>query len=255
MNKRRSDAVCTPQTLFDEIAMRPIDWPSKTINLERTSSIEYSHRPISGNVSVAELYHVNSKVSRGSLRYARASDLNLYEVRTEFLRRRAAAVQRRSPAILEHNAALRILLQRSSATKLVYFYAVEIYILLQNKMAVYEPITGNLEVIKELSTDDLNGVRGAARLIAPPNIPPFEGWYLFIVGNFARNEIMLGVRGYRRTLIEVGQVAESLMNSATELDIKVFAIYDFDDRVLEAALDVDGTERSVLVAFELEKGN
>jgi hypothetical protein len=130
-------------------------------------------------------------------------------------------------------------------------YAVEITVVEDGIVAFHEPVTRSLQIIKQLSGPDQDSLQRAVRLVAPPNLPPFNGIYLFVTGNFPRNEILFGTRGYRKTLIEAGQLVETVMSKATQLGLVTWPIYDFADRLLDSALEFDGTEQSVLVAFEI----
>jgi hypothetical protein len=51
----------TPKDLYEELLLSPIEWPLKTTRIQKHSVSDYRQRSLSPNVSVAELYHVNSK--------------------------------------------------------------------------------------------------------------------------------------------------------------------------------------------------
>ena len=60
--KRRTQLTITPQRLFNEALNTPLQWPWKTVRLERNSLQDYRQRPSTAHFSVAELYHENSKL-------------------------------------------------------------------------------------------------------------------------------------------------------------------------------------------------
>jgi hypothetical protein len=120
-------------------------------------------------------------------------------------------------------------------------------------MAIHEPLSDVLQVVKQLSDDELEMVQRAVRLTTAPTTPPHTGPHLFITGSFARNEIFLGQRGYRQTLLEAGQITQAIINSAMLLGLTARPIFEFDDRDLDLALEIDGVEESTLVAFEMKE--
>jgi hypothetical protein len=140
----------------------------------------------------------------------------------------------------------------AKAVPLDLFYAIELRVVSGDLMAIHEPLSDKLQVVKQLSTTELQSMCRAVRLMAPPNIVRHAGPFLFVVGNFPRNEIFLGERGYRRTLLEGGQIAQAVLNVAAQLALTTFLTYEFADRDLDIALELDGIEESTLVAFELK---
>jgi hypothetical protein len=253
MIRRRSDIGLNPQKLFSEMLRTPLDWPGKTIRLEKNSAHEYRHRSLSPSISAAELYHENSKLFPDMLRTLTASELDPYEFRREFIRRRSAAVRNAGTSVLKLDTGSRTLLSQIAKVSLAeLFYAIELRVVSGDLMAIHEPLSNTLQVVKQLSAGDLESMRRAIRLTAPPNIPPHTGAYLFIAGNFARNEILLGQRGYRHTLLEAGQLTQAVINGAAMLGLTTWPIYEFIDRDLDMALELDGIEESTLMAFELK---
>jgi hypothetical protein len=251
MNKRRSDTLLNSEKFFREVFLAPLDWPGRTIHLEKNSTHEYRHRSLSPKISMAELYHENSKLFPEMLHTLTASELNPYEFRQEFIRRRSNTVRNAGTSMLDLDLSWRGLLSQVAKTSLSEFYAIELCVVSADMMAIHEPLSDILQVVKQLSIGDLESIHRAVRLTSPFNIPPHTGPYLFIVGNFARNEIFLGQRGYRHTLLEAGQIAQAVMSSATHLGLTLWPIYEFADRDLDMALDIDGVEESTLIAFEL----
>ena len=117
MNRRRSDNVLTPQKLLNDVCMAPLDWPGKMISLERSSTDEYRHRSFLPNISTAELYHENSKLYPEMLNSLTATQLNPFEFRSEFMRRRSAAVRNAGTSTLRLEPGCRELLSQVAKTK------------------------------------------------------------------------------------------------------------------------------------------
>jgi hypothetical protein len=251
MVERRSDKIATTQSLLEESVRAPVDWPAKTVNLERDSLMDYRQRPMTGDVSVAELYHENSKLNARLLRQLRASKHDVHEFRASFLQRRADAVSRSGLENLEPRNSVRELLHRATSARSDDLYAVELAVLQDGVFAIHEPRSAALQIVKRLLPAESAALSRAVRLTAPPDLGAFGGIHLFLLANFARNEVLFGARGYRRTLIEAGQVAQRLTESAAQLRLSCWPVYDFADRDIDTALELDGTERSVLVAFEV----
>jgi hypothetical protein len=74
---------------------------------------------------------------------------------------------------------------------------------------------------------------------------------LFIVGFFGRDEMLLGPRGYRRTLLEAGRITQVVLEERRARGQPTYPVYEFADRDVEAAIELDGTEVGALVGFEL----
>jgi hypothetical protein len=251
MVARRSDKIASIQGFLEEVLAAPIDWPDKTVNLERDSLTQYRQRPMTGDPSIAELYHENSKLSPRLLPQLRAAKQDLGELREAFLHRRSVAVQGSGLENLLPLGRLADLLRTSVSADSADLYAVEVSVIQHGIHAVHEPRSGVLQIVKRLSPPELDALSEAIRLTAPPNLPAPGGIYIVLVGNFARNEILLGVRGYRRTLIEAGRVAQRIIESATHLGVAAWPVYEFFDRGVDAVLELDGTERGALIAFEI----
>lgn len=250
--KRRTDTPISAQKLFDELLYSSLLWPWKTVRLERNSLLDYQQRSISANVSVAELYHENSKLFPQMLSEVTVVRLQAEELRREFIHRRATT-SREDP-----NSGLNLDLQWhemftavTQTTAIELFYAIELRIVANGLLAVLEPASGRLQVVKQLSADDLNMLRHALRLMAAPEEPSHNGPLVFILGCFARNDMLFGPRGYRRTLLEAGQVTQAILQQAQHLGLSVLPLYEFTDRDVDAVLEADGTEEGTLVVFEL----
>ncbi len=78
---------------------------------------------------------------------------------------------------------------------------------------------------------------------------------MFLIGCFARNDLLWGARGYRRTLLSGGRIAERIAAIAFQVGLQTRIIYEFDDHRVDAAIDVDGVEEGTLAVIELRSEN
>src|SRR5438034_3819165 len=108
--RRRSDTPLDAQALFAALCQFQLDWPGKTVRLERNSLLDHQQRPVSPNVSVAELYHENSKLYPNMLGELAAARVKVKELRQAFIRRRAAVATRQPPEqSLDHHPVRQLL--------------------------------------------------------------------------------------------------------------------------------------------------
>jgi nitroreductase len=250
--RRRSDDQLDVQALFGQLSDSRLDWPGKTVQLERNSWLDYRQRPVSPNVSVAELYHENSKLYPNMLGELVATRVQVNDFRQEFVRRRAAAAAGRSPEPSLHRGCRRLLTAVSQVTGPDLSYALEVRVAADNLLATHEPATDALQIVKRLSTGDLARLRDALRLTAPPDVHS-PGPMVFLVGSFARNDILFGPRGYRRTLLEAGLVMARLLAEAERLGLGAVPILEFADREVDAVMEADGIEEGTVACLALSE--
>src|SRR6266540_4037657 len=67
MATRRNRPRYEPDDLLGLVLSAPLLWPGRTVRLERDSLLDCMGRSASAQVSVAELYHENSKLNRAHL--------------------------------------------------------------------------------------------------------------------------------------------------------------------------------------------
>lgn len=250
--KRRTETPLRPQQLFDQMLTAPLHWPWKTVRLERNSALDYRQRSMSARISVAELYHENSKLFPQMLSELTVSLTQADEFRGEFIQRRAFVVQASGTMDLELDQRWRDLLTSvAEATEFVLFYAVELRLVVGELLAIHEPVSDTLQIVKQLSTGDLDMLRQALRLMDNSEGPFPSGPLLLILGSFARNDVLFGPRGYRRTLLEAGRLAQEVVRQIERLGLEARPLYEFIDRDVDAVIEADGIEQSTLMAFEL----
>lgn len=249
--RRRTDDLTTSKKLFNEILYGPLHWPWKTVHLEHDSLIDYRQRPLSAEISLSELYHENSKLFPEMLPQLTSIRLRADEVRQEFLQRRAASFDSRSAVELSLESPWRELLTMlRRAIQIELFYAVEIRVVRDAVLAVYEPLMDGCYIVKHLSAEDRDRLNRALSLFAPGEVPMLERPTWFLLASFARNEILFGRRGYRRTLLEAGQVADAIQQQAKGLGLALRPVCEFTDRDLDAVMEADGIEEGTIMAFQ-----
>lgn len=251
MVQRRSEGRSAPQKFLDEVRYFALDWPGKTVSLERRSLDDYCQRSVSGRLSVAEFYHENSKLFREMLPELAATRTDTNGVKLEFLRRRSASVNAALHSISSLPATYRELL--SSVSKSIdpaLHYSMEMRMLADGVLAVHEPLLDTLYAIKRVTPMELDALAEALEPIEGPKVPWKREPVLFVVGSFAHNDLLYGQRGYRRTLLEIGRVTDRLLQEAERLGLKVKLRLEFMDRAIDALLEADGIEEGVVAALE-----
>jgi len=215
--------------------------------------VDFRHRPMAAHVSVSELYHENSKLFPEMLSELTATFSHVDAIRREFVQRRAIVARATGTARFEVDQRYCDLLEGVARTiPLELFYAVELRVISGVLLAAYEPISNMLQVVKRLSPGDLDVLRHAMQLMNTSDAPFLTGAVLLILGSFARNDILFGPRGYRRTLLEAGRVAQAVVVNAEGQGLKARVIYEFIDRELDLLMEADGIEQGTLMVIELD---
>jgi len=253
MNRRARDRLTTHK-VFDEVVFSSLDWPWKTVRLEHDTLQDYSQRSSSAIISLAELYHENSKLFTQKLPDLAATRIDSDQLRRGFLERRSSAVVN-VPEVnvtVECRKMLSAIVHASSAE---LFYAIELRLATENMLLFHEPVSDKLQLLKRISADERIRVRNALRLLAPHDEREHTGPVLFVVGNFARNDLLFGSRGYRRTLIDAGRVTQGVLAIARQVGLAARLRTEFADRDLDLVVEADGVEEGVVIAIELESTN
>jgi hypothetical protein len=254
VNSRDAAGGISPGQFMSEVLNLPLDWPYKRVELGSLSHHRYRQRPLSRNVAIAELYHENSKLFAERLPELAADLIDPGALRSEFVRRRSVgrAGERLRP--LELEARHRSILATASSPEPILSYAVELRVLQGEEIGLHEPVNDTLPIVRRLTRGDLAELTEALHLIVGTGEPLPDGPIVFVIGCFARNDVLWGPRGYRRTLLDAGMLAGRVLEAARQSGLSPRAIYEFDDHRVDAALDVDGVEEGTLVAIELEVG-
>lgn len=233
--RRRHGRALEVQDVFEAALYARLPWPGKSTRLERDSLRDLVERSVSAQVSVAELYHENSKLFPARAAELVASTVDVAAFRHELVRRRTAT--RSTLPAYELDGPLRTLL--TSVAREVdpeLFYALELRAVVDGTVLLHEPGRDVLIGVKALGAED---DVGKARL--------------FVVASFARNELLFGARGYRHTLLDAGRLVQQVVPLAPRAGLQATLSFDFDDWKVNAALEADGVEEGALVAIELEE--
>lgn len=249
---RRSRFAYTPDDLLSATLGAPLLWPGRTIRVSRDSLIDYMNRGGSPQVAVSELYHENSKMTRVQLPELAFSAVDVPGVRLEFARRRAA---RAAPTAGAEVDAWTALADQAFAASPDLFYALELRLVSDGKVFAYEPGAG-MAVISQLAADDEQAFVDAVRLAevsadADASVLSPDAGVVVLLGTFGRNEVLFGVRGYRRTLLEAGQLSQEIARIARQSGRAVRVRFEFADREIDLLMEADGVEQSALVAIEV----
>jgi hypothetical protein len=246
---RRSQPQYSAEDLMQAALFTPLLWPGRTIRLERNSLLDYRNRSTSGQQSPAEIYHENSKLCPRILTELVISAADEAQVRREYLRRRAA-VAASSPRV-EAAGPWPDLLRPIAESSLPLFYAVELRLLVGDLLLVYEPAANSCQLAKRLTAAESELLDAALSLLQAGGRPEEDQAVALVLGCFARNDLLLGPRGYRRTLLEAGQMAQELLRQAERSGLGAEVVYEFTDRDVDLVLEADGIEQSTLLAVRL----
>jgi len=255
MIRRRSISPLTPQQFFNEVLLSSLFWPNKTVRLERHSTIDYRHRSLSSQISISELYHENSKLFPQMLPQLTATVSQTDAIRDEFVRRRAIVVAASGTEPFPLEPSYReLVIEISRTTPKELFYAVDIRVVAGGLAAVFEPINRAFQVVKRFTDEEMGILRRGIKLLSSSDSLANDTPLILVLGSFARNELLLGSRGYRRTLLDAGRVVQEIFRTAERFGVEIHPIYEFIDRDLDQAMDADGVEQGTLMVLELNGG-
>jgi hypothetical protein len=252
MATRRNRPTYQPDDLLRLALGAPLLWPGRTIRLERDSLLDCRGRSASAQVSVAELYHENSKLDRAYLPELVHTAVDAARFRQEFIRRRGLLAHGTGGEDPGSSGKVRALLEAACAADPELFYAIELRLVTGAEVYVYEPSAATFRLVKRLPPDQVDDLEAALGLLASTSPSAGTRAHVVILGCFPRNEVLLGPRGYRRTLIEVGRIVAAIMQEARRLGRSPAVRYEFDDREVDRLMEVDGVEESVVAAVELD---
>ena len=239
------------QRRFDEILLTPLEWPGRTMRLGRDALLDYRNRPASGTVAIAELFHQNSKL-HPAIRSELAAPEESAALRAEYVRRRAVLARASGTAALPlPDGVARVLRTVARACAPELFYAIEIRLVAGRELAGFEPVSGRTSVLRRLDDLELADLRRALFTGGAAGDPAEEVIHVLVTASMARNDLLLSARGYRRTLVEAGQVVQAIVASARRSGLRCEVIHEFWDRVLDDVAQVDGVEEGTLVVLRL----
>jgi hypothetical protein len=251
---RRTAEPLDPQQFMEQVLFLPVHWPGRTTALQRASLLDFRQRTSSAQVSPAELYHENSKLFAARMYELAASTVDASAVRREYLRRRAVVLATGEAEDVDQTRPWRTLLTvvaRAADPEL--FYAVEVRLLAGSRIFLHEPVRDRLIIMKVLRSGEEGRLRNAFRLPLLAHREQPGGTWLLLVASFARNDVLYGVRGYRRTLLETGRVGQEVVRQARLIGHDAEPVYEFADREVDEVMEVDGVEQGTIMAVELRE--
>jgi hypothetical protein len=129
-------------------------------------------------------------------------------------------------------------------------YAIELRLVTENLVSVHESWTDVVRPLRPLSAAEQEALAAALALSRAPVEP--EATLVFVVCSFARNALLFGPRGYRRTLLEAGQVVRRFLDAAAAAGLRAAPRHEYADHAVDEALDVDGIEEGCVAAIVVE---
>ena len=248
MKTRPDDRLQTVDQLFRDIVLGPVDWPNKRFRLNQTSHQAYLSRSSRPDISVAELYHESSKLHLSNISRMAASQLSPADVRQRFLKNRSTVFNQMENDDFLVDEVVGQSLHTVACECGHLFYAVEVWMANLEKLGVFDPVAVKCWLTKVLTGDEIERMIASLRLADDPGVGYQTHSIFLLVACFPRNEVLFGMRGYRRTLLEAGQLAQLISLQLGEY-FAIWLSYDFHDRFLNEVLGLDGTESSVVAAI------
>ena len=241
-----------PDPRLDETLFPPLS----TVELVRTPDTDYLGRFMESAPHEAEVFHVNSRISRISATN-RPLDRELMAATHDWARQtgfvprpgdiRAGAAS--AGAILQPpdlDARLGPFVGALAELGDPWWFALDRYLLLDAGLYQLgggrlwaERLTGPGE--HEQVTGTFHGLHGGPALA-----------HLLLVGAPWRYLMLQGPRGYRRLLVDTGRALAQLDRLGADTGVDTTATLDFEDTRLEQQLRLDGLEHTVLAVIRLD---
>ena len=231
-----------------------------SVELLRTAASDYRLRFDGGDPHVAELFQENTKLSphttvhgAAGLDRARAWHLSTaYRVQDDQLVAEEAHVVRLPVDTLPLRLA-RVLEPFTEDGRLSsLLYGLDLYVLHEQALLRVVPQTRFLWRDRRIAAGGEARVRES---IVSAECVPRTGPLLFLVAAPWRYMIFLGPRGYRRMLLDAGELLCRLRDVAANAGVEAAAFPDFYDRRVDDVLLLDGTERTVIAIVALDGEN
>jgi hypothetical protein len=180
-----------------------------------------------------------------------ASFVEVSRVREEYLRRRADVAQAHEAIEPWLDSRWRtVLTEVAHACDRELFYAVELFVVAASQLLIHEPVSDTLRLAKGLRTQEVELLEEALNLFATPAGRHHADPLVALVGHFSRNDVLFGARGYRRTILEAGRVAEEFLTAASRLGLFARPVYEFADRQMDEVVEADGIEVGTLILLD-----
>lgn len=263
MSDRAAGARITvrPDELFQGALFHPLAWPQRSVALRPTALEDCLGRSATQRLSVGELYHVNSKLHPRHPAMTAGSVDSAAAARRDFVRRRCEAAGAEPAAAMASGVnvsdrlegVLAVIRAAALAGDRELLYGLELRLIAQGRLFGCEPLSGRLWPIRALSTQDLDALDRAVEPAVLSGKPSAAQVIVAVLGAFTRGEILLGSRGYRRTVLDAGRYIAALHAAAEAGPTGAFTIaLEFHDRPVDAVLEADGLEFGTLALCLLE---
>ena len=230
-----------------------------TVEMLRTPDADYRRRFDRGNPHVAELFQENTKLSphttlherrdAAALDHARAWYLSTaYHVDEDSLAADHADTVRLPVDTLPPRLAKILAPFGQTGPLSSLLYGVDLFVLHAQSLLRVVPRSGFLWRDRRIDGDDEARIRQS--IVSAEHVPD-TGPLLFLVAAPWRYMMFLGPRGYRRLLLDAGDLLARLRDAAAEANaVSVFP--DFYDRRVDDVLQLDGVERTVIAIVALD---
>lgn len=232
--------------------------PPGAVELQRTPTHDYLYRMFSATPNVAELFHENTKLTPYSLANT-VLDQDLVEATRRWFF--STAYQPRDGDIDGEMARelhiqlpldeldggvgglLRTLTANERATRLLY--AIDLWVLIRDELFRVVPESDRLWMERRLRQRELRTLRGSILGLPPERVREASA-LLFVAAAPWRYMLFQGVRGYRRTLVDVGRLLSLCEEETRTSGPAITTTLDFYDTRVDRLLFLDGVERSVV---------
>jgi len=245
----------TVQAFFDRALLNPVEWPGKTTRLLADSLLDQLNRASSPNVSPAELYHENSKLDRHRISGLAAGRVDVAAVREEFIHSRSSSCRGPVAGLDDISGQIMDLIDSViQALDIGLFFAVEMRVVTGSGIWFHDPHSRQLfQLIHESRSLDIVGeaLHLSRHMDRSPEAKGPDHVYLLLIASFARNASLFGERGYRRTLLEAGQLGETVITYAAAGGWTTRLTYEFADRSIDNLNQIDGIEEGTIAVIDL----
>jgi hypothetical protein len=237
-----------PSEVYQRTLVQTLTLPWKSLHLEPTSLEDFGARSTSPRISVGELYHQNSKFYPQHQALVVPPAESRSATRTEFVRRRDEAAAGDYSEVPSAATELLDLLRRATAAlHPEALYGIELRLIAAARLYSCEPRSCRVRLLRELNAEGLRAIQRACEPSEAATPLGEASAVLAVIGSFARNEILLGSRGYRRTALDVGRLIGALEGAAaTSGGARLAVVLEFYDRLVDRVVEVDGLEQGTL---------
>jgi len=250
---RRTRTFLSASDFLKEAGRLSLEWPGKTVRVERDSLRDHWQRPVSHQPSIAELYHENSKLFEAVAGELLASRMDVDGLRRTVVEQRSQAMRERGGTSFELPFPIGKLLDDACDGLEPVLFAVEIRVLIGASLAIFDPVSKTASAAKVLAPAELSAVDTSLALMGTAPSSAADRWLLFVTASFARNHMLYGPRGYRRTLLEAGQVCQRVLDRIATSGLEASVWFEFADRTIDAAVEADGIEEGTIAVIEARR--